>query len=51
MRKKLVQLTLACTVLAGATLFSPKPAEAICYTFCCGPNECYRCCTGHCQCP
>jgi hypothetical protein len=51
MHKKLVQLTLAFMALAAATMISPKRAEALCYTFCCGPDECYRCCTGNCQCP
>jgi hypothetical protein len=50
MRKKLILLTFALATTIAASM--PKPAHAICYTFCCGgPTECYRCCEGHCVCP
>jgi hypothetical protein len=47
MRKKLILLTFALATTIAASM--PKPAEAICYTFCCD-GRCFRCCTG-CVCP
>ena len=47
MRKKIMLLLVALAALAGAStgLFSPKPAEAACFTYCCpGTTRCITCC-------
>lgn len=48
MRKKLMMLVLALATLLGAGLglFSPAPAEAACWLYCCPdyPDVCFTCC-------
>jgi hypothetical protein len=48
MRKKILFLILALVAFAGAGvgLFSPSPAEAACWTYCCpdAPSVCVTCC-------
>jgi hypothetical protein len=46
-RKKLMMLVLALATLLGAGLglFSPAPAEAACWTYCCPDTTiCFTCC-------
>ncbi|HYG63214.1 MAG TPA: hypothetical protein VEL74_11585 [Thermoanaerobaculia bacterium] len=44
MRKKLIKLTLALTVLAAASLMPAPAAEAACNTYCCPDGRCVTCC-------